>query len=153
MESKVNTQQIPEVKISYSFKVARENRIKVSSSMDGYNVLKKCYDPDTMQLRESAKILLLNRANQILGVYNLSEGGTSSTVVDVKMIVQASALSNASGVILSHNHPSGNPLPSESDKALTRKVKSALQYMDVVLLDHIILTEEEFTSFADEGLM
>ena len=97
-------------------------------------------------------ILLLNRSNSVLGIMEVSKGGISGTVTDVRVILQAAIKSNASGIILCHNHPSGNINPSESDSKLTQKIKEAGQLMDIQLLDHIIITKEDRCySFADNG--
>ena len=82
----------------------------------------------------------------------LSEGGLTSTIVDVRMIMQTALVSNATSIILTHNHPSGNPRPSIHDDNLTKKIKSACELMDIRLLDHIIVTPyDSFYSYCDEG--
>ncbi len=98
-------------------------------------------------------MLLLNRANKVLGITTLSEGGLSGTLMDVRMIYQYAIKGNASGIIIAHNHPSGVSNPSESDLKITQKIKEAGNLLDIQLLDHIILTPEKeiFRSFADEG--
>ncbi len=98
-------------------------------------------------------ILLLNRANRIIDKINISRGGVSGTVVDVKIILKNALDKLASSVVLCHNHPSGNNQPSTEDKNLTKKIKLAFQAVDINLLDHIIVTDNNFYSFADEGLM
>ena len=98
-------------------------------------------------------VLHLNRANKVIGRERTSMGGVSGTVVDVKLIMK-SALSNlSSSIILCHNHPSGNDKPSENDKQITQKVKSACELLDVALLDHVIVAGNAYMSFADEGLL
>ena len=98
-------------------------------------------------------ILLLNRANRIIDKINISRGGVSGTVVDVKIILKNALDKLASSVVLCHNHPSGNNQPSTEDKNLTKKIKLAFQAVDINLLDHIIVTDNNFYSFADEGIM
>ncbi|MDL2223632.1 JAB domain-containing protein, partial [Bacteroidales bacterium OttesenSCG-928-M11] len=110
-----------------------------------------CFDADTIEFRESFKVLLLNRSNQVLGVFNVSEGGISQTVVDIRLILQSAILSNASGVILAHNHPSGNLSPSREDDMITNRIKSACELMNISVLDHVIITSERYYSYADEG--
>ena len=98
-------------------------------------------------------VLHLNRANKVIGRERTSMGGVSGTVVDVKLIMK-SALSNlSSSIILCHNHPSGNDKPSENDKQITQKVKSACELLDIALLDHVIVAGAAYMSFADEGLL
>ena len=103
--------------------------------------------------REYFFILLLNRANKVLGVSTVSMGGMSGTVADPKIIFQTALKVSAASVILCHNHPSGNIKPSESDIRLTQKIKKAGSFLDLPCLDHIILTEDSYFSFADEGML
>ena len=96
-------------------------------------------------------MLCVNRAQKVLGWFKISQGGVSGTVVDPKIIMQVALNANASGIILSHNHPSGNLQPSDSDVRLTKKIESGCEFMEISLLDHVILTSEGYYSFADEG--
>jgi len=96
----------------------------------------------------------MNRSNSILGLLPISRGGISGTVTDVRVIMQGALKSNASGILLAHNHPSGNITPSESDNKITQKIKEAGIIMDIQLLDHLILsTEGNYYSYADNGLL
>ncbi len=99
------------------------------------------------------KIIYLNRANKVLGIYAASSGGISGTLVDSRLIFAAAIRLGASALMLCHNHPSGNLKPSQNDKALTHKIKSAAAILDITLHDHIILSPEGFYSFADEGIL
>lgn len=98
-------------------------------------------------------MLFLNRANKVLGYYLISVGGITGTVVDTRSIFQTALKANACSIILAHNHPSGNPLPSDADKLITRKLKEAGEVLDINLLDHLILLPEGYTSMADEGML
>jgi DNA repair protein RadC len=98
-------------------------------------------------------ILLLNRANVIIGKKNVSRGGLSGTLVDPKIIFKESIESRASGIILCHNHPSGNNRPSDADIRLTQKIKEGGRHLEISILDHIIIAGSSFYSFADEGLL
>lgn len=100
---------------------------------------------------ESFKVMLLNRSNKILGIYNHTTGGQAGCVIDVKMIVQSAILSHAKGVIVCHNHPSGNTQPAEADLRITKQIKEALNYFEITLLDHLIITPENYNSLADNG--
>jgi DNA repair protein RadC len=102
---------------------------------------------------EEFKIMLLSRHNRVLGLVDISLGGTAGTMADPKVIFAAAIKGNASGIILAHNHPSGNLRPSQADIDLTRKIKTGGQILDIGVLDHIILTSEGFFSFTDEGMM
>lgn len=106
-----------------------------------------------MEIREEFNILLLNRANHVLGWFNVSIGGVASTVVDPKVIFSVALKCNASGIILSHNHPSGNLNPSDADLNLTKKLNSGGKLLEINILDHLILTTDRYYSFADEGML
>ncbi len=96
-------------------------------------------------------MLLLSRANKVLGFHKVSEGGLSGTVADPKIIFQTALKANSCSIILGHNHPSGNTAPSEADISLTKKLKNAGEFLDLPVLDHIIVTSESYYSFADEN--
>jgi DNA repair protein RadC len=98
-------------------------------------------------------ILLLNRANFVIGHKKVSDGGITGTVVDIRRLFKYALEGNATSIIIGHNHPSGNILPSEADRILTRKIKAAGELLDIAVLDHIIITSAEgsYYSFADEG--
>lgn len=146
-----NVFTINEVKLSYKLKQKASERPKVNTSKSAYEVLLKCYDKDTIEYKESFKVLLLNRCHKVLGVVNISEGGINETTVDIRLILQAALLANASNIIISHNHPSGTLLTSTSDDLLTNKVKGACKMVDISLLDNIIVTPKKYYSYADEG--
>jgi len=121
---------------------------KISCSLDAVNLL----NPLLRDLpHEEFWIILLNRANTIIEIRPISKGGLSGTVVDPKMIFHEALQARASGIILSHNHPSTNPKPSESDMQLTKKLKEGGKLLEISILDHIIIAGASFYSFADEG--
>ncbi|MEX2233621.1 MAG: JAB domain-containing protein, partial [Cyclobacteriaceae bacterium] len=122
-------------------------------SMDAYNVLLDSWDDNKLELIEQFKVLLMNRANKVLGVFEVSTGGMAGTVADPKLIFAAAIKGAACGIILAHNHPSGNLAPSHADMDLTRKIKEAGKLLEIQVLDHIILTSEKYYSFADEGIL
>jgi DNA repair protein RadC len=104
-------------------------------------------------VHEEFWVLYLNRANKIIRKFKLSQGGISGTVIDVRLVLKAALENNASSIILCHNHPSGNTSPSEADKKITHKLKEAASLLDIQVLDHIIIGENKYFSFADNGLM
>jgi DNA repair protein RadC len=108
---------------------------------------------DKMQYIEETYVLLLNRANKPLGFSKISIGGTTGTVVDVKVVFQTALKANASSIVLCHNHPSGNLKPSEADIRITKAIKEAGKLMEIPLADHLIITQEGYFSFADEGML
>lgn len=111
------------------------------------------WDQDSIEHIEEFKLWLMNRSNSVLGILAVSKGGLSGTVTDVRLIYQGAIKANASGIIVCHKHPSGNLNPSESDTKITRKIKDAGTLLDILLLDHLILTiDDSYYSFADNGL-
>jgi len=142
---------VNEIKLSYSRKGNCEKSI--SSSQDAVEVFREHFDADEMDYRESFFALYLNQANKVLGIKKISESGISSTLVDVRIVLQAALLCNASGIIVAHNHPSGNLNPSSSDIKMTAQIKEASKMMNMTLLDHVILTSDSHYSFADDGMI
>jgi DNA repair protein RadC len=123
---------------------------KITSSKDAYDYI---YPTLADQKQELFYIVLLNRANIILGKYKISEGGMTGTVVDPKIIFRKVLDEGATSLIIAHNHPSGNNQPSQADIELTKKIQEAAKLLDVSLLDHLIFTNNMYFSFADEGLL
>jgi DNA repair protein RadC len=149
------TQNIAEVSVVYKNTVKAADRPKISCSRDASEIMRNYMNDGNLQIehREYFFILLLNRANKVLGVSTVSMGGMSGTVADPKIIFQTALKVSAASIILCHNHPSGNIKPSESDIRLTQKIKKAGSFLDLPCLDHIILTEDSYFSFADEGML
>jgi len=144
--------KVPEIKISLKVdKVKKSELTKITSSKDGYEVLQQIFDADKIDWIEEAIILCLNRANKVIGFYKLSSGGQSGTVMDQKVIFTIALNCTASGIIIAHNHPSGQLFPSDADIRITKTIKDAGDIMDIKLLDHIIVTDEGYYSFADSG--
>lgn len=144
---------LPQLVLTYDLKVKPSQLYQVTRSADSYNILKKYWNQDTFNLLEEMNILYLNRANRVLAIYNLSKGGMTGTVCDPRLIIACALKMAATGIILAHNHPSGNTKPSLADQQLTQKIKTGASYFDINLLDHIILGDEYYYSFADEGLI
>jgi len=125
-------------------------RDKITVSKDVYDIMK----PILLDLpHEEFWLLVLNRANLVIKKELISRGGVSGTVVDTKIIFKAAVENYASSIIICHNHPSGNLKPSEADIRITKNIKDAGKLMEIPLLDHLIITENGFYSFADEGVM
>lgn len=144
--------KVCDVKLTYSTKVKSSERAVIKTSKDAYTLLlEHIYDPDTIEHKEYFKVILLNRSSKVLGVSHISEGGINETSADIRIIMQAAILGNASGIILSHNHPSGSIQPSWQDDQLTDRVNKATKLFNISLLDHIIITDSGFYSYADEG--
>ncbi len=145
--------QVAEIELIYKSKVKASDRLKVTTSSDAYHLLKQNWDENKIEFVEQFKVLFLNRANKVLAIYELSTGGVSGTVADPKLVFAAALKVNACNIILCHNHPSGNVKPSTADEQLTRKIKEAGKYLDLPVIDHLIITNESYYSFADEGLL
>ena len=142
---------LAEIEIKYSTRVKPSEMDKIVSSHEAYEIFKKIYP--SLEHREYFYMLCLNRNNKVLGYCQISAGGVSGTMADVKIIMQTALKSNACSIILSHNHPSGNLVPSQADKDITNKIREAGRVLDIPVLDHLIITSESYFSFADEGLM
>ena len=127
-------------------------KMQIQNANDSSEFIKQFYQGD-IEIYESFFLLLLNNSNQTIGYAKISQGGVTSTVVDVKIIAKYAVDSLATGIILAHNHPSGNLNPSSADISITNKVKEAMKLFDIAVLDHIILTADSFYSFANNGLM
>lgn len=136
----------------YSLKYTKTDiqKTKITTSESASNVIRKFYFDD-INIYESFFILLLNKANNTTGFAKISQGGTAGTVVDIKIIAKYAVDSLSSAVIICHNHPSGNKQPSDADLNITKRIKDALLLLDIKLIDHIIITENDFYSFADNG--
>ncbi len=127
-----------------------EEKPKINSSKDAFDLLKG----EMMDLpKEEFWVLLMNRANRVIKKKRVSEGGVSGTVADPKIIFKLALEELASGIIVAHNHPSGNLQASQSDIDLTRKLKEAGKFLEIQLLDHIIIANQKYLSFADEGMI
>jgi DNA repair protein RadC len=144
---------IAEIQLSYKSAVKPSLRPKILSSKSAYDLLVSTWDSSKLDFVEQFKVLLLNRANKVIGMFEVSSGGCSGTVVDSKIILVSAIKANACGVILAHNHPSGNLSPSQADIEITSKINNAGKFLDVKVLDHLIVTTEGYYSFADEGLL
>ena len=148
-----NLHTVSEIELSYKTMIKPHERPKISSSKEAYHIFKSHWDINNIELREEFKILLLNRANRILGIVPISVGGVAGTVVDAKLIFAGALIANASSIILAHNHPSGNLRPSHQDIRLTKKLVSAGKFLDISVFDHLIITYDGYTSFSDEGMI
>jgi len=139
--------------ISINYKKRKLDFPKVDTSYRAYDCARKIYQQQkaNMEVKEFFFLLLLDRGNNVLGYYKVSEGGITGTVVDVRLVFSTVLKTLATGVVLIHNHPSGNIWPSKNDIDLTRKIKKAGEILDITVCDHIIVTPERYYSFADNG--
>jgi DNA repair protein RadC len=127
-----------------------ENVKNISCSQDAYHLLRhKIFDLP----HEEFHIILLNRSNAVIATHRISTGGISGTVVDTRIIFRTALEHSASSIILVHNHPSGKLKPSQADLNITRKISEAGKLMDIQVLDHLIISDRGYLSFADEGIL
>lgn len=145
------TLSFPQISVSYKDADASK-RVKITSSGNSYEVLKTVYD-DCMQHHEECWVMYLNRASKLLGVSCISRNGINETLVDIRIVLQTALVSHATGIILSHNHPSGSFIASTADNVLTNQLKKACEIMNIEFIDHLILTESGYFSYADEGML
>jgi DNA repair protein RadC len=142
---------LAEVRLVYRAKIKASERLQVTSSKDAFRIFFDSWDHDTIEHVEEFKLMLLNRSNFVLGIASLSRGGINGTVIDIRIVLQYALKTNASSIIICHNHPSCNLKPSDADTSLTRRIKESASLMDITLLDHLIITpEEKYFSIADE---
>jgi DNA repair protein RadC len=144
---------LPKFHISLKSKVTTDQLFTVISSQDIATVARECFKDDGVNHVEHFYCVALTRGNKVLGTKRISSGGITGTVADPRVILQFALLINATNLILIHNHPSGSLRPSRADEELTTKIKEAARYFDMSVMDHIILTDTSYFSFADEGLL
>jgi DNA repair protein RadC len=126
---------------------------KILNSDDAIEIFRNIWGKDTINAYEQCYVLYLNKGMKPIGYYHHSSGGINGTVMDIQMISGMAIKSLAKGVMIAHNHPSGNTQPSDADKRITEQMKKALKLFNIELLDSIILTDNSDLSFADEGLL
>jgi len=145
--------KVCEVQLTYKPNFNPSERPQISSSKQCYDILMQHWDLGLIGFLEEFKIILLNRNNRVLGIVDISMGGVSGTYVDPKIIFVAALKANASGLILVHNHPSGNLKPSDADMKLTAKLKEGAKLLEIEIHDHLIINENGYYSFSDYCLM
>lgn len=145
---------VDEITVQYNPSNKEVDRRIITSSKDSYRTIIEFFPDGMIQLQEQFAVIYLNRSNQVLGVYKMSVGGITGTIVDLRLLLSVALKTLATGIIIAHNHPSGNLKPSMADEEITQKLKSAASLMDISLLDHLILVGgTEYFSFADEGII
>ena len=152
-QSEITSFPVQELQLIYKQKFKPSDRPKITTSEEAFRVLLTTWNLGTIGFIEEFKILLLNRANRVIGCYEVSSGGLCGTVADPRVIFAAALKACAIGLILAHNHPSGNLQPSMADIELTKKLKAGGKLLDIEVLDHIILTEDRYFSLVDQGVM
>lgn len=149
-QTRIQLSQVNEVTMVYRNKV--DTKPMVTTSAHAYDILQPFYE-QCMELYEEFWVILLDRGNRAKAVYQVSKGGMHGTVCDPKLVFAAALKSAASSIVLSHNHPSGQLRPSEEDIKLTRKLAEAGKFLDLPIMDHLILSPTGYYSFADNGML
>jgi DNA repair protein RadC len=143
---------VPEVEMVFKKAEEFESYPVITSSKSAIDVFRKFWDTQRLPIQESFYVMFLNTANKPISIYNPFKGGISSTVADVEIITAAAIKSLARGVIICHNHPSGQLKFSQADINLTRNLSNALKIVTITLLDSMVITENSYISMADEGI-
>lgn len=143
---------VSELEILYKPKIKVKDRVKLKVHQDSVNFLRTIWSPDIL-LVESFYLVCLDNSGGVIGWKKISSGGVTCTIADPRIIFGIACTHLAPKIIIAHNHPSDSLLPSYQDKELTSKIRSAGLFMDILLVDHIILTEDEHYSFANSGLL
>lgn len=142
---------LPEIQLKY--KTGTIQKVCLKCSNDAANYFRQLFDADLIEYREEMILLLLNQANNTLGFIKISSGGITGTVCDPRMIFASALTSGATSIMVSHNHPSGSLKPSQQDIELTKTLVAGGKLLNIKVLDHIIVTNSGYYSFADEGLI
>ena len=144
---------VAEIQISYMPKIKLSSLPQISGQIDAYQLFIDTWDKTKIELVEQFRVMLLNKANRVLGICTLTTGNVSGTIADPKQIFALALKANATAIIIAHNHPSGNLTPSTEDYALTKKIKEAGDFLDLKVIDHFIVTSEGYYSFASKGVL
>jgi DNA repair protein RadC len=147
----MTTETLSEIHVSYKPGLISSKIINDSNA--AFDVLVTLFPQETICLQEQFVVLYLNRANRVIGSYQLSKGGLTGTIADVILILCVALKTLVTGLILAHNHPSGNLKPSEADIQLIQKLKDASKLMDIEWLDHMILNSNGYFSFTKDGII
>jgi DNA repair protein RadC len=140
---------VSEIQVSY--KPAIGTKPIVKSALDAFSILRTFYSPDTINLQEEFWVLYLNRAGRVLGAFKASSGGMTGTVADTRIILGIALKIAATSIVVSHNHPSGNLVPSRQDLEVTQKLKNCAAMFDVKVIDHLIISDTAYHSLAEAG--
>lgn len=147
------TKKVAEVEISYKSKVPASDRPKIASSIDAYEIFYESWDMNKIEMQEQVSMMMLDNSNRCIGITKLATGGITGCLVDLRLAFVTALKARATGIILAHNHPSGNTSFSDADKTLTKKFAKAGELLDIKLLDHITITHNKHASMADQGIL
>ncbi len=145
--------KITEIELVYHNKKKAADQPKVITSRDAYDLFRPSWNEGQISLREHFKVMLISRSNRCLGVSTISEGGISGCYVDPKLIFALAVKAKASGIVLAHNHPSGDMNFSHTDMQLTRRFVKAAELLEISIMDHLVITQDGYKSMGDEGCL
>jgi DNA repair protein RadC len=144
---------VPQILLSYRSHVPVENRPRIMGPFDTFRILRQHWDSSTIALYESFKILLVDGGLKMLGIVEIARGGIDGVAVDLRLVFSAALIARATGIVMAHNHPSGAVLPSQEDIDLTSRAKECGRILKIQIHDHIILTDKDYYSFVDKGIL
>lgn len=144
---------IPKITLAYTPKVKLSLLPTVHQSSDAYRLFMHCWDKGQIHYVEEFKVMLLNRSSRVLGICTLTRGTAFATLIDIRNLFACALLANACSVICCHNHPSGSLEPSRTDKEISRKLQEGGKFLDIQVIDHLIISPEGYYSFGDEGIL
>ena len=139
-----------EIQVSYRTEIIE--KLMIDNSHTAFKLFLNSWNMDNIEFLEEFKVMFLNQANKVLGIYSLSKGGINQCTVDIRHIYSIALKVNASAIIVAHNHPSGNLKPSREDLRITSQIASAGEILNIKLLDHLIITEVDYFSIEESGL-
>lgn len=139
------------MEISVNYNTTNQQRVRITSHKEAYELIIKNWNLNIIEFQEECKVILMNKGNFVLGIFDVSKGGIDSSVVDIRIILAVALKCNATQLILVHNHPSGSLTPSNSDKNITEKLSKACDLLNLTLLDHLIITRNDYYSLNKEN--
>ncbi|TDW97139.1 JAB domain-containing protein [Dinghuibacter silviterrae] len=151
--NKNNGLLVPDIKVRFHPKVRMVDLHKIGDAKSAYALFKEKWNMDTIALREEFRVMYINQASRVLGIDLLAIGGINSAHLDTRIMWATALKKAATAIIVAHNHPSGNLEPSMNDRLSTRTIKEGGDILGIKLLDHLILAEDGFISFAEQGLL
>jgi len=138
------------MEISVNYNTTNQQRVRITSHKEAYELIIKNWNLNIIEFQEECKVILMNKGNFVLGIFDVSKGGIDSSVVDIRIILAVALKCSATQLILVHNHPSGSLTPSNSDKNITEKLSKACDLLNLTLLDHLIITRNDYYSLNKE---
>ena len=141
--------KVAEVELTY--KPTNNKKRSIMSSDDAYKLIRSTFSDDTIEYREYFKVFMLNNNNEVIAYNTVGTGGITDCAVDVRLIMQVALLTNATQIVLAHNHPSGSLHPSGEDDKLTKQIAEASKLLRMRVMDHLIITKDDYYSYSENG--